>query len=103
MLPLMLNLYVGRLGEAGAPLHPRIQSEIDNHIGYVAARLGDRPFLMGDALTGADIQVCFVVEVARSMGKLGPYPNLSAYLDRLHGREAWKRALEKSGPYKLGA
>jgi hypothetical protein len=26
MLPLMLNMYVGRLGEAGAPLHPRIQS-----------------------------------------------------------------------------
>jgi glutathione S-transferase len=24
MLPLMLNMYVGRLGEAGAPLHPRI-------------------------------------------------------------------------------
>ena len=28
MLPLMLNLYVSRLKEAGAPLHPRIDSEI---------------------------------------------------------------------------
>ncbi len=27
MLPLMLNLYVGRLKEAGSPLHPRIDSE----------------------------------------------------------------------------
>ena len=27
MLPLMLNLYVSRLKEAGAPLHPRIDSE----------------------------------------------------------------------------
>ncbi len=103
MLPLMLNLYVGRLGEAGASLHPRIQSEIDNHLGYVAGALGDKPFLMGDELTGADVQVCFVAEVARSMGKLGPFPNLSAYLDRLHAREAWKRALERGGPYALGA
>ena len=36
MLPLMLNLYVSRLKEAGAPLHPRIDSEMatpsaDNH------------------------------------------------------------------------
>jgi glutathione S-transferase len=35
MLPLMLNLYVSRLKEAGAPLHPRIDSEIANHLGYV--------------------------------------------------------------------
>src|SRR6266478_1921033 len=30
MLPLMLNLYVSRLKEAGAPLHPRIDSEMAN-------------------------------------------------------------------------
>ena len=33
MLPLMLNMYVARLGEAGAPLQPRIDSEIANHLG----------------------------------------------------------------------
>jgi glutathione S-transferase len=103
MLPLMLNLYVLRLKEAGAPLHPRIQSEIDNHLSYVAAGLGDRAFLMGEALTGADIQVSFVVESARAMGKLEPHPTLTAYLDRLHDRDAWKRALAKGGPYTLGA
>ena len=35
MLPLMLKLYVSRLGEAGAPLSPRIESELANHLGYV--------------------------------------------------------------------
>src|SRR4051794_13100780 len=35
MLPIMLNLYVGRLGEAGAPLKPRIEDEMANHLGYV--------------------------------------------------------------------
>ncbi|MEO5727318.1 MAG: glutathione S-transferase C-terminal domain-containing protein, partial [Byssovorax sp.] len=92
-----------RLGEAGAPLHPRIESEIQNHLAYIAGALGERAFLIGDDLTGADIQMSFVCEVARAFGKLAAYPNLSAYLDRLHGREAWKRALEKGGAYQLGA
>src|SRR4030088_2152393 len=37
MLPLMLNLYVSRLKEAGAPLHPRVDSENQNHVGDVHA------------------------------------------------------------------
>jgi len=52
MTALMLNLYVMRLGEAGAPLHQRISSEIDNHLGYLSGALGDQPFLMGEALSG---------------------------------------------------
>ena len=103
MLPLLLQMYTMRLGEAGAPLHPRIESEIQNHFAYVAGALGERAFLMGDALTGADIQLSFACEVARAFGKLAAHPNLSAYLDRLHGREAWKRAVEKGGAYHLGA
>src|ERR1700736_2199460 len=39
MLPLMLNLYVGRLKEAGAPLHARIDREKKNHIGFVGGSL----------------------------------------------------------------
>ncbi len=39
MLPLMLNLYVSRLKEAGAPLHPRIDGEIANHLGYIDSAL----------------------------------------------------------------
>src|SRR5260370_25125266 len=45
MLPLMLNLYVSRLKEAGAPLHLRIDSEIANPLGYVdGARKGKKFF-----------------------------------------------------------
>jgi len=102
-LPLMLNLYVRFLGDKGEALHPRIASEIANHLGYVEAALGGQAFLMGAELTGADIQMSFICESARAMGKLAAYPQLSAYLDRLHARDAWKRALERGGPYKLGA
>ena len=100
MLPLMLNLYVMRLGEAGAPLHPRIESEIANNLAYISGALGERPYLLGD-FTGADLQVSFVMEVARAFGKLAAYPNLAAYLERLHARPAFQRSLEKGGAYNL--
>jgi glutathione S-transferase len=103
MLPLMLNLYVGRLKEAGAPLHPRIDSEIANHLGYVNAALRGREFFIGDALTGADIQMSFVGEMAKIFDKLGPYPELSGWLSRMHGRPAFKRSVEKGGPYRFAA
>jgi glutathione S-transferase len=103
MLPLLLNMYVMRLGDQGAPLHPRIDSEIKNHLDYFAGALGQRSYLVGGKLTGADIMMGFVCEVARALGKLAAYPSLSAYVDRLHARDAWKRALERGGPYKLGA
>jgi glutathione S-transferase len=97
MLPLMLNLYVGRLREAGAPLHPRIDSEIANHLGYVEGALAGRDFLVGDQLTGADIQMSFVGEVAQSFGKLPAYFNLAAWLSRLHARPAFLRSVEQGG------
>ncbi|MDZ4778375.1 MAG: glutathione S-transferase [Alphaproteobacteria bacterium] len=102
MLPLMLNLYTMRLGEAGAPLQPRIASEIDNHLGYVNAALGGKEFIVGDKFTAADVQMSFVAEVARAFGKLTAFPALDAYIDRLHARPAYKRGIERGGPYSMG-
>ena len=103
MLPLMVNMYVMRLGEGGAALQPRITSEIDNHIGYVNASLEGRDYLVGDSLTGADVNASFVAEVTKAFGRLDEFPNLKAWIGRLHARPAWKKALEKGGPYALGA
>jgi glutathione S-transferase len=101
MLPLMLNLYVSRLGEGGAPLHPRIESEIANHLGYLDAHLKGRDFLVGDSLTGADIQMSFIPEIAEVYGKRAAFPSLDAWIKRLHARPAYKTALEKGGPYRF--
>jgi len=100
MLPLMLQLYVGRLGEAGAPLQPRIDSEIDNHLGYVEQALAGRDWLMGE-FTGADIQMSFVGEVARAFGRLQTRPNLAAWVARFQARPAYRKALETGGAYNL--
>ena len=102
MLPLMLNLYVSRLGEAGAPLHPRIESEVANHLGYLDRHLKDRAYLMGDAFTGADVQMSFVAELAEAYGKRAAYPHLDAWIKRMHERPAYRRALDKGGPYRFG-
>jgi glutathione S-transferase len=101
MLPLMLLLYTTRLGEAAAPLRPRIDSEIANHLGYVNAALEGRPFLMGEAFTAADVQMSFVGEVGRAFGRLGDSPHIAAWVERLHARPAFQRALEKGGAYNL--
>jgi glutathione S-transferase len=102
MLPLMLNMYVRRLKEAGAPLQPRIDSEIANHLGYIDASLAGRDYLLGEELSGADIQMSFVGEVAQAMGRRASYANLDAWTRRLHGRPAFKTAIDKAGPYNLG-
>ena len=101
MLPLMLNLYVSRLKEAGAPLHPRIDSEIANHLGYIDGALDRREFFVGTSLTGADIQMSFVAEMAKVFDRLGPYPNLSAWLSRMHARPSFQRSVEKGGAYRF--
>lgn len=101
MLPLMLNLYVGRLGEAGAPLQPRIESETANHLGYVDAALAGRNWLVGDDITACDVQMSFVGEIARMRGT-GEHKNIVAWVDRFQARPAYQRALEKGGPYNLG-
>jgi glutathione S-transferase len=101
MLPLMLNLYTMRLGEAAAPLTPRINDEIGNHLGYVDSSLAGRDYLLGD-FTAADVHMSFVGEVARAFGRLADKPNLNAWVDRLHARPAYKRALERGGAYAIG-
>ncbi len=99
MLPLLMALYTGMLGDAAAVLKPRVDSEIANNLSYMEAGLGGRDFFVGSDLTGADIQLIFVVEAAGA--RLDPYPGLVKYRARMHGRPAYKRSIEKGGEYAL--
>ena len=99
MLPLLLKLYVSRLGDAGAPLKPRIDSELANHLGFIDRSLQGREWLVGDTLTGADIQMSFVGEAAR--GLRADYPTMDAWVRRFQQRPAYRRALERGGPYSM--
>jgi glutathione S-transferase len=101
MLPLLLKLYVGRLGDAGLPLAPRINGELDNHLGFVDRALHGREWLLGDVFSGADIQMSFVGEAARELRTR--FPNLDAWVRRFQQRPAYRRALERGGPYSFAA
>lgn len=97
MLPLMLRLYVGRLGDAGAPLMPRIESETSNHLGFLNGELAGRDYFVGNELTGADVQLSFVAQVAVMFCGRDAFPNLTGFVDRIEARPAYKRAIEKAG------
>ena len=99
MLPLLLALYSGFLGDGAAILKPRIDSEIANNLSYIEHGLEGREFFVGEALTGADIQMLFILEAAGA--RLEPYPSAVAYRDRMHARPAYQRAIERGGPYQL--
>ncbi len=101
MLPLMLKLYLSRLGEAGAPLAPRVNGEIQRHLGFLDSQLAGRDFFVGDALTAADVQLSFPIQVTRALYGLEKFSNLAAFLARVTARPAYQRALERGGAYGL--
>jgi glutathione S-transferase len=77
-----------------------IQPQLDLHIGYWESVLNKAPWFAGEKITAADIMMSFPVEAAASRGGLDArYPHLQGFLSRIHGRAAYKRALEKGGPY----
>jgi glutathione S-transferase len=99
MFPLLLALMASFLGDGAALLQPRIDSEIANHLSYIESGLQGREFFVGGDLTGADIQMLFVLEAAGA--RLAPYPASVAYRDRMHARPAYQRGIERGGPYQL--
>lgn len=99
MLPLLMNMYVLRLGDAGAPLHPRITGEMANHLGFVDQALAGRGYLLGDDFTAADIQMSFVGEVTGAFGQLDAYPNMKGWVERFQARPAYQTALQRGGHY----
>jgi glutathione S-transferase len=103
MLPLMLRLYTNRLGDAGKPLEPRIVSEIENHIGFLSNELDGSEFFVGDSLSMADIQLSFPIQLTRLLYSLDKFAPLARFLERMQARPAYRRALERGGPYAFGS
>jgi glutathione S-transferase len=84
-----------------APLARHVDIEIALHLGFVDAALAGRDFLLGDALTGADIQMSFVGELAGARIDRGDYPHLDSWVRLFQARPAYRAALERGGPYSF--
>jgi glutathione S-transferase len=101
MTPFLLALYTARLGEAAAPIMPRIEEQIGAHVGYFSAMLGDNDWLVENTLSGADIMMSFIAEIATAQGLGAHFPNVAAYAKRLQARPAWQAAMAKTEPYRF--
>ena len=102
MLPLLLALYTGFLGEAADPIQPLIMQEIKGVLDYCEYHLIRNSYFAGEELTGADIQMIFPLEAARARGRLKGFDACNEYVDKIHKRPAYLRALEKGGDYAYG-
>ena len=102
MLPLLLALYTGFLGEAAKPIQPMIMDEIKKTLDYCEYQLIRNEWFAGDKLTGADFNMIFPLEAARARGRLKGYEACNDYVDRVWKRPAYLRALEKGGDYDYG-
>ncbi|HST91508.1 MAG TPA: glutathione binding-like protein, partial [Brevundimonas sp.] len=77
-----------------------IDPQLAAHTAFWEAELGKSRWFAGDDFSAADIMMSFPVEAAGSrVGYGADKPRLKAFLQTIHGRPAWRRALERGGPY----
>lgn len=77
-----------------------IDPQVAAHTGYWEAELGKSEWFAGNAFSAADIMMSFPVEAAGSrIGYGADKPKLKAFLQKIHARPAYQRALERGGPY----
>ncbi len=116
MPPLLLKLMFDRIEKSRMPFFAKpiakaiaekaktgfIMPNIKSHLDFMEGELGKSEWFAGNAFTGADIQMSFPVEAAAVRGGLdASRPKLMSYLQRIHTRPAYQRALERGGPYGL--
>ncbi|HST43619.1 MAG TPA: glutathione S-transferase [Luteimonas sp.] len=115
MPPLLMSLVFARIRSAPLPFFVRpiaraiadrtmagfVQPQIDANLAHMEAALSEHAWFAGDAFSAADIQMSFAAEAAAARTDLSARPRLQAWLERIHARPAYVRALARGGPYSL--
>ena len=117
MPPLLLKLIFDRIGSGqGMPFFVKpiakgiagkvkglmVEPNLKRQLDFMEAELGRSEWFAGAEFTAADIQMSFPVEAAAQRAGLdASRPRLMAYLKKIHARPAYKRALERGGPYSF--
>jgi glutathione S-transferase len=80
-----------------------VNPQLKQHMAFWEEELSRTTWFAGDEFSAADIQMSFPLEAAAARAGLEQgHPRAMAFLDRIHARPAYRRALEKGGPYELG-
>ncbi len=61
--------------------------------------LTQSPWFAGTEFSAADIMMSFPLEAAASRADAGGKPHIRAWLEKIHARPAYQRALARGGPY----
>jgi glutathione S-transferase len=115
MPPLLLSLVFSKLKQAPMPFFAKpiakgiadkvmktfVGPQVKLHLDYMESELGKSRWFAGDGFSAADIQMSFPVEAAAARHGLEDKPNLRGFLQRIHARPAYQRALEQGGPFDL--
>lgn len=114
MPPLVMALFLNRMETAPMPFFAKpvakklTQAVRDGYLthttkalfDYLDGELAKGDFLAGKDFSAADIIMSFPAEASlQRVDAAKSAKNLKSYVDRLHARPAYKRALEKGGPY----
>ena len=87
---------------ADQALNGFILPNIERNLNFMESELGKFDWFAGGAFSAADIQMSFPLEAARVRGGLNESrPRLMGWLDRIHARPAYQRAIERGGKYEL--
>jgi glutathione S-transferase len=80
-----------------------INPQLKQHMAFWEEELSKGEWFAGHEFTAADIQMSFPLEAANARAGLEDgHPKTMKFLERIHARPAYQRALEKGGPYQLG-
>lgn len=116
MSPLLMKLVFDQIARAKMPFFAKpiargiaakvlggfVTPNLERHLDFMEAELGRSTWFAGEAFSAADIQMSFPVEIsAERAGLDARRPKLMAFLERIHARPAWRRALERGGPYRF--
>jgi len=116
MPPLLLKLVFDRVANSPAPwpisavarrIAKTVQTafigpQLTRHLDYMESELAAHTWFAGQEFTAADVQMSFPLEAAASRAGLNASrSHLMGFLDRIHARDAYKRALERGGPYSF--
>ncbi len=114
MSPLLLKLIFDRVANGPAPwpisvVARRIAATVQNsfispqikrHFDYIESELAAHTWFAGEEFTAADVQMSFPLEVSVvRAGSGSSRPRSAAFIERIHARPAYRRALERGGAY----
>lgn len=114
MSPLLMKLVFDRIETSPMPFFAKpiakgiakkvksgyVTPNLKAHLDFLEAELNKSTWFAGEQFSAADIQISFVLEASASRGGLdASYPKLKAFLERIHARPAYQRALERGGEY----